>query len=180
MILLASFQPNAFLSLSYTHFPILKVHPLGLVYQLRVVEGLLTHQGTKAFVFLTKKEVSSRTKPKICECGLWERRKGFQWPTTTPNKEKKTKQNKSWEASLGLENLNRWQVESSYCHRFFFPPSKTTKRKCVIYLFIYYYFSFQKWGSLEGGGGGVGGFEENILIYFILENEKTFLLGFFR
>ncbi len=37
------------------------------------------------------------------------------------------------------------------------------------------------WGGVGfGGGGGVGGFEENILIYFIHEKEKTFWLGFFR
>jgi len=33
--------------------------------------------------------------------------------------------------------------------------------------------------SLEGGEGGLGGFEENIIVYFIHEKEKTFLLGFF-
>ncbi len=44
---------------------------------------------------------------------------GFPMATTTPNKEKKNKrQNKSCEASVGLANLNRWQVESSYCQRF--------------------------------------------------------------
>jgi hypothetical protein len=62
--------------------------------------------------------------------------------TTTPNKEKKQK-NKSWEASMGLANLNRWQVESSHCQRFFF-PLKTTKRKC--YFFLLLLFQFPKMG----------------------------------
>jgi hypothetical protein len=58
----------------------------------------------------------------------------------TPNKEKT---HKSREASVGLANLNRWQVESSYCQRFF-PPSKQQKEKCYLF-YYYYYFSFQKW-----------------------------------
>jgi hypothetical protein len=41
--------------------------------------------------------------------------------------------NKSWEASVGLANLNRWQVESSYCQRFF-PPLKTTKKSVFKFL----------------------------------------------